>query len=357
MKICVYAICKNEEKNIKSWVESMSEADEIVVLDTGSTDESVKLLESLGVSVFQKEIKPWRFDVARNMSLDLCPKADLYVCTDLDERFEKGWRKTLEENYTPEYTRVKYTYNWSFREDGSVGTMFYLDKIHNGNYKWTHPVHEVLTPLKEEKFLPLDKIVLNHFQDTKKGRSSYLPLLELSVEESPDDDRNMHYLGREYMYYGQDEKAIKTLHRHLKMPKAVWKDERCASMRYIARCYKNMGYMEEALLWYHLAVREAPYLREPYVECAILEYELKNYPEALNLLEAALKIQEKPKTYINEEFAWNYLVYDLASVCAYYKGDKPLAKKYMAKALELNPNDERLLNNAKIINGDVDIKE
>ena len=39
-KVCVYAICKNEEKFINRWVESMKEADEIYVLDTGSTDNS-----------------------------------------------------------------------------------------------------------------------------------------------------------------------------------------------------------------------------------------------------------------------------------------------------------------------------
>ena len=37
-KVCVYAICKNEEKFVNKWVKSMSEADEIYVLDTGSTD-------------------------------------------------------------------------------------------------------------------------------------------------------------------------------------------------------------------------------------------------------------------------------------------------------------------------------
>lgn len=36
-KICVYAICKNEEKFVSRWVESMKEADKIFVLDTGST--------------------------------------------------------------------------------------------------------------------------------------------------------------------------------------------------------------------------------------------------------------------------------------------------------------------------------
>ena len=36
--ICVYAICKNEEQFADRWMDSMSEADQVVVLDTGSGD-------------------------------------------------------------------------------------------------------------------------------------------------------------------------------------------------------------------------------------------------------------------------------------------------------------------------------
>ena len=48
-KICIYAICKNEEKFIDRWFNSVKEADEIYVLDTGSTDNSVNKLKKLGV--------------------------------------------------------------------------------------------------------------------------------------------------------------------------------------------------------------------------------------------------------------------------------------------------------------------
>ena len=37
-RVCVYAICKNEGKFVERWMRSMAEADEIYVLDTGSTD-------------------------------------------------------------------------------------------------------------------------------------------------------------------------------------------------------------------------------------------------------------------------------------------------------------------------------
>ena len=93
-KICVYAICKNEEKFVERWVNSVKEADEIYVLDTGSMDNTVEELKKRGVIVSQKEINPWRFDVARNLSLDMVPNdADICVCIDLDEVLEVGWRK------------------------------------------------------------------------------------------------------------------------------------------------------------------------------------------------------------------------------------------------------------------------
>lgn len=42
MKVCVYAIAKNEEKFVDRWVSSMMEADCICVLDTGSEDKTVE---------------------------------------------------------------------------------------------------------------------------------------------------------------------------------------------------------------------------------------------------------------------------------------------------------------------------
>ena len=91
IKICVYAICKNEYKMINRWLESMSEADYIVVLDTGSTDGTFEALQQDKriTKVEQQIINPWRFDVARNESMKLVPKdADILVCTDFDEIFE-----------------------------------------------------------------------------------------------------------------------------------------------------------------------------------------------------------------------------------------------------------------------------
>ena len=351
-KIVVYAICKDEEENIEMWYSSMKEADEIIVLDTGSADNSIKLLKKYPkIKLYQENIIPWRFDVARNLSLSYVPKdTDICVCTDLDERFEKGWRKELEEKWDSNTTRVKYTYNWSFTANNKPGTTFYLNKIHTrNNYKWINPVHEVLQCSKKESETLISSIILNHYQKPKKERENYLNLLELSIKENPLDDRNTHYLGREYMYYKKWDKCIEILHKHLKLQTSTWKDERSASMRYIAYSYYNKNYIEESIMWYKKAISEAPYLREPYFDLGYLYYKIKDYINSEYYLKNALKIKEKPNTYINEERAWNETIYDLLSINCFNNKKYKEALKYINKALKINDKDQRLLNNYKLI--------
>ena len=350
-KVYVYAICKNESKFIDRWVKSMKEADGIYVLDTGSTDKSIELLKKLGVEVVFKEIKPWRFDVARNESLKLVPKdADICVCTDIDEVFEAGWREKMEEAWSKGADKLRYNYNWSFDVCGNPATTFYISKVHKRNgYKWLYPVHEVLNKIDNEREVLADGVTLNHYADSTKSRSSYLPLLELSVKEDPTSDRNMHYLGREYMYYGMYEKSIDTLIKHLDLKSATWKPERCASMRFIARDYLALGRMREAIMWLKCAISEEPTLRESYVELAKIYTDNKEYEQAYNLLKRAFLIKNKPLIYINEAFAWNEYIYELAIV-TYNLGKYPESLSYINEAIKINPKEKRLKTNKKIIN-------
>ena len=350
-KVCVYAISKNEEKFVKRWVESMKEADDIYVLDTGSTDNTVKLLEELGVHVTVEAIDPWRFDVARNKSLDLVPlDTDICVCTDLDEVLESGWRQRLENVWNEKVDRVRYTYNWSFDEYGKPATTFMQNKIHRRKgYTWYHPVHEILKTKPNEVEVDCADMVLNHYPDSTKSRGSYLPLLEMSVKEDPEDDRNMHYLGREYMYHQRWNEAIDTLIRHLNLPSAKWDAERCASMRFIARSYMGLNRPKEAEMWYKEAIKEASYLRESYVELAQIYLDQKRYEEAYEELEYAFLIKDKAPIYINEAFAWNEYIYELMGLVCYNLKLYPKSLYYMQKALNLASSNERIKNNCEII--------
>ena len=349
MKICVYAIAKNEAKFASRWAVSMKEADEIIVLDTGSEDETVTILEKEGVRVNRQIVSPWRFDEARNASLALVPEdADICVCTDLDEVFEPGWRTLLEKAWKPGTTRASYRYTWSFEADGTEGRVFWLDKIHcRHGYQWMHPVHEVLSwqGSGQEKRIAVEGMQLNHHADLEKSRAQYLPLLELSVQESPEDDRNVHYLGREYYFRGRWDDCIAMLNRHLKLPSATWKDERCASMRYIAKAYLGKGDAAAAEQWYWRAMAEAPHLREPFMDLAWLKYQQQNWEAVIYLTGLVLDIRQRSRNYITENEAWGSLPWDLRALGCYYTGQMEKAKDAIEEAIRLEPANSRLLDN------------
>ena len=348
--ICVYAICKNEEQFADRWMDSMSEADQVVVLDTGSEDRTVERLRARGAEVAVEEISPWRFDTARNRSLELVPEdAGICVCTDLDEVFHPGWRAALERAWTAGAGQASYRYTWSFNADGSEGVVFWYEKIHaRRGYQWVHPVHEVLKWVGEGSPGPMvvaDEVQLDHHPDPVKSRGQYLPLLELSVQEEPGDDRNVHYLGREYMYRGRWDDCIRTLKGHLDMPTALWRDERAASMRYIAKSYWNKGEPGQARDWYLRAITEAPHLREPYIDLAHMLYQREEWEGVLYFTACALAITVRPRSYICEAAAWGSLPYDLRSMAFYRVGAYKEALEAVEKALELEPGNERLKSN------------
>ena len=379
-KIVVYAICCDENKFVSRWMDSMKEADAVVVLDTGSRDGTAEALRSLGAIVEKKRyvkwnnttdyynIKsnggdaPWRFDEARNDSIDLAirrvPDADILVCTDLDEVLLPGWRDKLEtawRRYTKkngvEPTTAQYEYVWNFNADGSDGTKFLYEKVHSvsSGARWTHPVHEILSYNSEKRMVRVEGMRLEHHADPAKSRGQYLSLLELSVAEDPADDRNTHYLGREYMFRRRWDNAIRTLEKHLSLPRATWRAERAASMRYIARCYgeKKDTAMQE--MWLRRAMLEEPAQREAALELAELMHSTKQWGALVRACEACLAVKERRLSYLTKAEAWGYRPWDLYSIGLWYSGCRKEAIEANRHALELSPENARLKSNDAVM--------
>jgi tetratricopeptide (TPR) repeat protein len=342
MKIAVYSIALNEEQFVEAWYESAKEADYLLIADTGSTDGTAALAKSLGINVVDISIKPWRFDDARNASLASIPgDIDYCIALDLDEVLVPGWRAHLEAVPT-QTTRPRYKYTWSWGPDGSPGLQYGGDKIHSRHgYRWRHPVHEVLTCDRIEQVESWVGLEIHHHPDNSKPRSQYMPLLAQSVKEDPYDDRNAFYYARELFFYGQYEQSVEEFKRHLSLPRALWRAERAASMRYIAK----MSEKEEQKAWILKAMEEDPGRREPIVDMAKHCYENKLWEETLKYSEMAMAVTEKPLDYLCEEFAWGSAPWDYAAIAAYNLGMLDKAMQYGTKAVELNPNDPRLLAN------------
>jgi tetratricopeptide (TPR) repeat protein len=363
-KISIYAICKNELQFVEKWYESMREADYIVVLDTGSTDGTYeKFLElakkDKNLIVAQKVFNPWRFDIPRNAAMDLCPNdTTIYFSTDLDEVLEEGWAKVLREKWDPEkHTRGNYKYTWSHLENGQDGRIFVYDKIHNKDWRWKYPVHELLyresTKNKyerDETLVVFNEIHLHHYPDQNKSRSNYLPLLEARATEDPDDYYGLIYLAHEYHYRKFYDKSIKLLNKIVTQYKDKYNTLELAS------CYLFMGdsYFAqkkffEAIMNYGKAIFIDPTYREPYLGISSSYMELGRYNIALIYLKECLEKSYRHYTWLERDTSWSYDIYLQLSLASFYSGDKKDALIYTLKALSFDEDNVLLHKNLQLI--------
>ncbi len=81
--ISVAVITRNEEERLPACLESVSFADEVVVVDSGSTDRTVEIARSAGARVL---VEPWRgFSRQKQFAVDQCTH-EWVLILDADER-------------------------------------------------------------------------------------------------------------------------------------------------------------------------------------------------------------------------------------------------------------------------------
>jgi glycosyltransferase involved in cell wall biosynthesis len=351
LKICVYAISKNEEQFVQRFIESSKDADLILIADTGSTDETATLARSLGATVPEICVTPWRFDLARNAALALIPKdIDVCISLDLDEILQEGWREEIERVWIKgETTRLSYFFDWG------CGIQFRYEKIHaRHGYRWHHPCHEYPVPdgRISEVWASTDMLLAVHKPDPTKSRGQYLDLLRVSVEEDPNCPRNGFYYARELSFHRMWQQAIDECNRYLNLPRATWENERCYAYRVMGRCYSELGNAREAERAFQMASFEAPNTREPWCELATLYYRQSRWSECFAMATRALQVKDRMLVYTVDPEVWGAQPYDLAAISAWHLGLKDLAIEYGEKAAELAPDDGRIIDNLKWYKGE-----
>jgi glycosyltransferase involved in cell wall biosynthesis len=349
MKIAVYTICKNEEKFVERWYESSKDANYHILTDTGSTDGTVELARSLGITVHQIALNPFRFDDARNASLLLVPDdVDYCIALDVDEVLAPGWREALNEAFAKGIDRPTYRRIESFKPDGTPDAEFDGFKVHRRfGIRWNYPIHEVPQWYGEGEEVKerIEGFEIHHHQNKETSRKQYLPLLEMAVKENP-DARNLYYLGREYTYYERYEEAKEVLEKYLE--KSIFPQERSAACRILGKIDSKNA--EE---WFLKATEEYQ-CRESLLALANYYYLEKQWAECNLVAKQALLFTEKPMEFLAEGWAWTHMADDLIAVSAWQLGDFKQALEHGLKALAISPDDERLQSNVQFYRSKVD---
>jgi glycosyltransferase involved in cell wall biosynthesis len=345
VKVAVYTIALNEATNAERWAQSAVDADYRIVADTGSTDDTVERLRAAGVIVHRIAIRPWRFDDARNAAMALIPDDVDVCCTmDMDRFLEPGWRAKLEAAWTPETTALfcRQTYRSSFDDPKILRSWPARNFHHRWGYRFRRPVHESLVRTGGEVVeRHCDDLVMVELQDPgKPTRRQYLPLLELALKEDPTDYQVAFWLGREYAWAGRHDEAVATLTRYLSLPGATWQDERAEVMRFLARVQP-----EERAIWLDKARLEAPHRREVWHDLAEALHDKGDWPNLFWACANGIERTRRTGSYLDDGHAWGFRLYDLGAIASWHLNVMDRAVEWGQKAVELEPDNQRLRNN------------
>ncbi len=345
--ISLCMIVKNEEKNIARCLDSVAKlVDEIVIVDTGSTDQTVKIVSGYTSKVY---FHPWKDDFAdaRNYSFS---KAAMDYCMWMDaddvlEDTQKDKFLDLKQSLSPDTDMVMMKYNTAFDEAGKPSFSYFRERWirNNSRHQWLGAVHEVIPPI--------GKIVYSDIAVCHKKMSAGDPDRNLNIyrklfaKGSSLEPRQQYYYGRELYYHGEYEEAVSVFEQFLNS-RDGWIENKIEACSICANCYYRLGQEQSALL---VLLRSMSF-DVPRAElcCDIGKHFLEhgNFNNAIYWYETALNT---PKN----EYAGGFILPDcydyvpLLQLCVCYDklGDRKRAKEYNDRAGLCKPYSKAYLYN------------
>lgn len=207
---------KDEEMTVLGCIESVQNiVDEVVVVDTGSTDRTVEIVKTLGAKVIMHELKD-DFGMVRNLSLRAASE-DWILVLDADERIEKDDLPTLR-NLAVINKCVGYFLPWhTYLRDGRKLVDYKLNFFRNiPEVYYEGFVHENVTNSirKLNGLCEMVEVTIHHYpvwvkMIREKKERKYEELLSRQVSLNPNDSRTLWFLGRTYHRWGMRQKAAR----------------------------------------------------------------------------------------------------------------------------------------------------
>jgi glycosyltransferase involved in cell wall biosynthesis len=126
--LSVIVITRNESKRLRACLESVSFANEIVVVDSGSTDDTVEIAKSMGARIVETNDWPG-FGPQKNRALELAT-GDWVLSIDADERVTPELREQITRALErPEFTAFSVNRKSSYCGQHMLHSGWYPDRL------------------------------------------------------------------------------------------------------------------------------------------------------------------------------------------------------------------------------------
>jgi glycosyltransferase involved in cell wall biosynthesis len=304
-------IAKNEEHNIGRCLRSVKGVvDEIIVVDTGSSDKTCQIAQGFGAKV-RSFIWNDNFSDARNASLDLAT-GDWILFLDADEELAKKSRAILRqavlqpgvEGYFIKIVNV--AGNDSCPET-NADTVFRLFR-NRPDYRFRGAVHEQICNVIIEKkgqvqFPFIEDLIINHYGylnseiEGKDKKRRNRALLEKELINNPEDCLVRFHYAVELFRMGENLSAAQEFERvsTIVNPKEVIYGPRL--MRYIALAYYGANELPAALTAVQRGLALFPDYADLYYYGGALYYQLKEYGLSYEYFQKAIEALDQPVYY------------------------------------------------------------
>ncbi|MEW6726096.1 MAG: glycosyltransferase [Bacillota bacterium] len=309
-RISLCMIVKNEEQNIRRCLGSVGDAvDEIVVVDTGSTDSTVDIAREYGALVYHFT---WNgnFSDARNASLEHAT-GDWILFLDADEELAGESRDVLRritasndiEGYFVRIINYLGKEGWI---ESCPDLVFRLFR-NRSDYRFRGAIHEQIVDVILERngnarYQVAEDLVIIHYGylhqqiETKDKKNRNLSILQQELAAAPDNRLLRYHYGVELYRAERYAEAAAELVKAANGidPQTIYLPK---LLRYIVLCYQAAGMPHKSLEVVDLGLRLFPDYADLYYYGGLCAMEMKKYAQAYDFFQKALATPEQRSYY------------------------------------------------------------
>lgn len=289
-KISLCMIVRNEEKNIDQCLERVIPfVDEVIIVDTGSTDNTIEICKRKNIEVYQI---PWEndFSKARNYSIGIA-KYDWILCLDADEEVViedlNAFKESLTNDQELFYVQLQHyeTHNIDNLNNSYISYHF---RLFNKSTPLTYEgkIHERLHITKEMRYSINNFIKINHFgygkDDKKEKYIRNLTMLLEDLNKTPNNAWLNYHIASELFQQNEISSAYKMINRALCLcitdnckPPAMFYKLKYELLLYSRTTENVLESLEKAILLY-------PDYIDLYFYKGVMLERTGNYTEAIN---------------------------------------------------------------------------